>query len=68
MRCSEREVVLEFQQRYVNMWPRAIRVLQSGHINLERLITHVFSLEDAIDAFKTASDPTSKAIKVMIRS
>ena len=27
MRCSEREVVLEFQQRYVNMWPRAIRVL-----------------------------------------
>ena len=68
MRCSEREVVLEFQQRYVNMWPRAIRVLQSGRVNLRRLITHEFTLDNAIEAFKTASDSESKAIKVVIRS
>lgn len=68
MRCSEREVVLEFQQRYVNMWPRAIRVLKSGRVNLKRLITHEFTLENAMDAFETASDPKSQAIKVIIRS
>lgn len=68
MRCSEREVVLEFQQRYVNMWPRAIRVLHSGRVDLKGLITHEFALEEAMEAFKTASDPASKAIKVIIRS
>ncbi|KAK7752048.1 N-terminal acetyltransferase A complex catalytic subunit ard1 [Diatrype stigma] len=68
MRCSEREVVLEFQQRYVNMWPRAIRVLNSGRVDLKGLITHEFALEDAIEAFKAASDPASRAIKVVIRS
>ncbi|KAJ5108517.1 L-arabinitol 4-dehydrogenase [Penicillium angulare] len=68
MRCSANEVDLQFQQRYVNMWPRAIRVLQSGMIDLDRLITHTFPLEDGIEAFETASNPESKSIKVIIRS
>lgn len=67
MRLSAQEIDLQFQQRYVNMWPRAIRVLSSGSINLKNLITHEFKLEDAVDAFKTASDPGSGSIKVIIR-
>lgn len=68
MRCSEREVDLQFQQRYVNMWPRAIRVLKSGRVNLKSLVTHEFKLEQAPEAFKTAADPGSGSIKVLIKS
>lgn len=68
MRCSANEVDLQFQQRYVNMWPRAIRVLQSGMIDLGAMVTHHFALENAIDAFETASDPKSRSIKVLIHS
>ncbi|KAI9928586.1 hypothetical protein ASPWEDRAFT_168560 [Aspergillus wentii DTO 134E9] len=67
MRLSEREIDLQFQQRYVNMWPRAIRVLSSGAVDLMRLVTHVFRLEDAVEALETASDPTRGSIKVLIR-
>ncbi|KAM0189365.1 hypothetical protein ACHAPA_012306 [Fusarium lateritium] len=67
MRCSAQEVELQFQQRYVNMWPRAIRVLGSGMVDLKRLITHEFTLEKGVDAFKTAADPNSGSIKVIIR-
>lgn len=68
MRCSANEVDLQFQQRYVNMWPRAVRVLESGMIDLDRLITHRFPLENGVEAFETASNPESKSIKVLIQS
>lgn len=68
MRCSVREVDLQFQYRYCNTWPRAIRLVQSGVINLKKLVTHRFRLEDAIKAFETAANPKTGAIKVQIRS
>ena len=68
MRMSAREIVLQFQQRYVNMWPRAIRVLESGMVSLKKLVTHEFRLEDAIEAFETAADPKRGAMKAVIRS
>jgi L-iditol 2-dehydrogenase len=68
MRCSTREVDLKFQYRYANTWPRAIRLLKSGLIDLKKLITHRYQLEDATKAFETAADPKTGAIKVMIQS
>ena len=68
MRLSVREIDLQFQYRYCNTWPRAIRLVQSGVINMKKLVTHRFDLEDAINAFKTAADPKTGAIKVMIKS
>jgi len=68
MRCSTREVDLRFQYRYCNTWPRAIRLLKSGLIDLKKLITHRYPLDDAIEAFKTAGDPKTGAIKVQIQS
>ncbi|KAF7540051.1 hypothetical protein G7054_g1640 [Neopestalotiopsis clavispora] len=67
MRLSAQEVELQFQQRYVNMWPRAIRVLSSGMVKLDSLITHEFPLEEASKAFEAASNPQSGSIKVIIR-
>lgn len=68
MRLSTREVDLQFQYRYANTWPRAIRLLKGGVIDLRKLVTHRFKLEDALEAFKTAADPKTGAIKVQIQS
>ncbi|KAL1899336.1 L-arabinitol 4-dehydrogenase [Ceratocystis pirilliformis] len=68
MRASTREVDIQLQYRYCNTWPRAVRLVESGVISLERLVTHRYKLEDAIEAFKTAADPKTGAIKVQIQS
>ncbi|KAF1914119.1 chaperonin 10-like protein [Ampelomyces quisqualis] len=68
MRLSTREVDLQFQYRYCNTWPKAIRLVKSGVIDLSKLVTHRFNLEDAVEAFKTAADPKTGAIKVQIQS
>jgi L-iditol 2-dehydrogenase len=68
MRLSTREVDLKFQYRYSNTWPRAIRLLSSGLVDLKKLVTHRFKLEEAIEAFKVAADPKTGAIKVQIQS
>ena len=68
MRCSVKEIDLQFQYRYCNTWPRAIRLVQAGLIDMKKLVTHRFPLEDAIKAFETAADPKTGAIKVQIKS
>lgn len=68
MKLSTREIDLQFQYRYNNMWPRAIRLVKGGVIDVTKLTTHRFTLEQAPDAFKTAHDPKTGAIKVMIQS
>ncbi|KAI1425813.1 GroES-like protein [Xylaria sp. FL1777] len=65
MRCSTREIDLVFQYRYSNTWPRAIRLVENGVIDLSKLVTHRFKLEDALEAFKVAADPKTGAIKAI---
>ncbi|KLU81300.1 sorbitol dehydrogenase [Magnaporthiopsis poae ATCC 64411] len=68
MRASVREIDLQFQYRYCNTWPRAVRLIQNKVVDLSRLVTHRFPLEDALKAFETAADPKTGAIKVQIQS
>ncbi|KAL2756737.1 hypothetical protein ACRALDRAFT_1075582 [Sodiomyces alcalophilus JCM 7366] len=68
MRASVREIDIQLQYRYCNTWPRAIRLVESGTIDLSKLVTHRFKLEDALQAFETAKDPKTGAIKVQIQS
>ena len=68
MRLSTQEIDLQWQYRYSNAWPRAIRLVQDGVIKLEKLVTHRFGIEDAIKAFQTAADRKTGAIKVQIRN
>ncbi|MCJ1480531.1 L-arabinitol 4-dehydrogenase [Schaereria dolodes] len=67
MRLSTQEIDLQFQYRYCNTWPRAIRLVESGVVDLKRLVTHRFDIEDAVRAFETAADPKTGAIKVQIQ-
>ena len=68
MRLSVREIDLQFQYRYCNTWPRAIRLVQAGIIDMKKLVTHRYQLEDAVKAFETAANPKTGAIKVQIKS
>ncbi|OJK01219.1 hypothetical protein ASPACDRAFT_115815 [Aspergillus aculeatus ATCC 16872] len=68
MRLSTQEIDLQYQYRYCNTWPRAIRLVRNGVINLQKLVTHRFALEDALKAFETAANPRTGAIKVQIMS
>jgi len=68
MRLSVMEIDLQYQYRYCNTWPKAIRLLQDGVIDLDRLVTHRYNMSDAINAFKTAADPKTGAIKVQIKN
>lgn len=68
MRLSTMEIDLQFQYRYSNTWPRAIRLVENGLIDLRKLVTHRFLLEDSMKAFSTAANPKTGAIKVQILS
>ncbi|WRT67569.1 uncharacterized protein IL334_004541 [Kwoniella shivajii] len=65
--CSANEIDLQFQYRYANQYPKAIRLVAGGLIDLKPLVTHRFPLEKAVEAFHVASDPTQGAIKVQIQ-
>ena len=62
------EIDLQYQYRYCNTWPKAIRLVNDGVVNLDRLVTHRYNMSDALNAFKTASDPKTGAIKVQIKN
>lgn len=66
MHLSANEIDLQYQYRYANQYPKSIRAVSGGLVNLKPLVSHRFKLEDAIKAFHTAADPNSGAIKVQI--
>ncbi|GMK57854.1 hypothetical protein CspeluHIS016_0406880 [Cutaneotrichosporon spelunceum] len=63
---STNEIDLQFQYRYANQYPKAIRLVAEGLIDLKPLVTHRFPLEQAVEAFHVAADPLHGAIKVQI--
>jgi len=66
MHLSANEIDLKFQYRYADQYPKAIRLVSGGLINLKPLVTHRFKLEEAVKAFHVAADPNQGAIKVQI--
>ena len=52
--------------RYDNVWEEAIRLVASGGVNLQPLISRVFPLHEASQAFFLASDK-AQALKVQIQ-
>lgn len=63
MRC---QIDIKFINRYHHTWPSAIRLLQSGYIDLKPLVTHTVALEEAAVALQTVSDPAQFTVKVHI--
>jgi L-iditol 2-dehydrogenase len=57
---------LKFINRYTDTWPAAISAFSGGIMNLDKLVTHTFPLENAMDALKLCSDVTQGSIKIQV--
>ncbi|GAA5820473.1 hypothetical protein JCM11251_005639 [Rhodosporidiobolus azoricus] len=66
MHMSANEIDIKMQYRYANQYPKAIRLVEAGLLDLKPLVTHRFPLESALEAFETAVDVTRGAIKCQI--
>lgn len=66
MHASIREIDIRFQFRYMETYPKAIRLVSEGLIDLKPLVTHRFTLQQAREAFATASTPSARAVKVQL--
>lgn len=64
----QKEISLVGSQGYHWDFQRAIELLQQERIDLEKMITHRFRLEQAQQAFDTLIDPDREAVKVVISS
>ena len=66
MHMSAKEIDLKFQYRYHDIYPKSISLVAAGLVNLRPLVSHRYRLEEGLEAFATASNPQSGAIKVQI--
>jgi len=53
---------------YITMWPRIIRMVQSGNFPIERIITAQIDADNVVEqGFKPLLDPSGTQMKVMVR-
>lgn len=64
--AATREVDIRGIFRYANTYQTALSLVASGAIDVKPVITHTFSMENALDAFAMARDAADNAIKVVI--
>ena len=60
------QIELKFSNCYKDTWPAGIAAISGGVLNLDKLVTHKFPLEQAVEAFELASDVSKGSIKVQI--
>ncbi|SPC65510.1 probable xylitol dehydrogenase [Ustilago sp. UG-2017b] len=66
MHLSTNEITLKFLFRYRDTWPRAIRLVSSGKIDVKQIVTSRFPLEKAKEAVEHAADRTKFSVKTII--
>ncbi len=57
-------LTIKMVRRMKNTYPRAIRLVSSGQVDVRSLVTHTYSLDQAVQAFKTAE--RREGLKVII--
>jgi L-iditol 2-dehydrogenase len=60
------QINLKFINRYRDTWPAGLQCLAGGILDLKPLVTHIYSLEKALDALHTCGDLGNGSIKVQI--
>lgn len=63
---QERELELTGTFRYANTWPTAIALVTAGRVDLDRLVTGTFRLDQVADALTTGGRDAS-AVKAVVR-
>jgi L-iditol 2-dehydrogenase len=61
-----KEVTIKTVFRYRNVYPLAIAAIESGAIDVKRIVTHEFSFEDSRLAFETVLEKAQEVVKGII--
>lgn len=64
--AQAKEITFKTIFRYVNMYPRTIRLMASGKLNLKPLISKVYKFQDSIEAFDRAASANPNDVKIII--
>jgi D-xylulose reductase len=64
--AQAKEVTMETIFRYANVYDRAVKLLGSGAINLDPLVTEVYPFAESIEAYNYAVEPAETSVKVQI--
>jgi D-xylulose reductase len=64
--AQAKEARIETIFRYAHVYPRAIKLMESGKIDVKPLITDRYKFEDSIKAFEYAANPKPTSVKVII--
>ncbi|MBN1318840.1 MAG: zinc-binding dehydrogenase, partial [Anaerolineales bacterium] len=60
-------LTIKMVRRMKHTYPRAIRMVQTGMVNLKPLISRIYSLDQIIDAYQDAAARADGILKAMIR-
>ncbi|MFP4114619.1 MAG: NAD(P)-dependent alcohol dehydrogenase [Spirochaetota bacterium] len=64
--AQAKEVRMETIFRYANVYDRAVKLLGSGAINLDPLVTETYPFAQSIEAYDYAVNPADTSVKVQI--
>ncbi|XP_054286199.1 sorbitol dehydrogenase-like [Macrosteles quadrilineatus] len=64
--AAAREIDIRGVFRYANDYPTALAMVTSGKVDVKKIITHHFTIEDTVKAFETAKSGVGNPIKIMI--
>jgi D-xylulose reductase len=65
--AAAKELRIETIFRYANVFDRALGMIASGKIDVKPLISHTFSFEESVAAFKRAAEARPTDIKLQIK-
>ncbi|XQJ29996.1 hypothetical protein NXY56_006067 [Leishmania guyanensis] len=65
--AQAKEITFQTVFRYRNVYPRIIRLLSSGKMDVKPLISATFAFKDSVKAYERAMNRDPKDMKIMIR-
>lgn len=60
-------LTLVFARRMKHTYPACIRLVQTGQVKLEEIVSHIYPLAEVQQAFKTHADLMPEVLKVVVR-
>ncbi len=64
--AQAKEIRMETIFRYANVYDRAVKLLGSGAIDLDPLVTETYPFDKGVQAYEYAADPKDTSVKVQI--
>jgi D-xylulose reductase len=67
VQAQAKEISFETIFRYAHVYPRALKLMGSGKIDVKPLITETYPFEQSVDAYDYSVDPKPDSVKVQIQ-